>query len=270
MNAADAIAALERYQGELESILSRFNRKRDSITIQPKDDARYREIVLELASLFDDEFASPKIHTAPLLSYFQDSISNFYGSPSYHGVECVKGVVTAALARVRRTPLALKQAQLAAALEGRRDTEAVTQLWDRFHLFARQLRQRHNDRPTLNIDDEYDVQDALHALLRLQYDDVREEEWTPSYAGGAARMDFLLPAAEAVVEVKMTRPSLTAKKLGEELIVDIAKYRQHPQCRALLCLVYDPQGYIANPRGIENDLNSDEEEMAVRVVITPR
>jgi hypothetical protein len=55
-------------------------------------------------------------------------------------------------------------------------------------------------------DDEYDVQDIFHALLRLFVDDIREEEWTPSYAGGASRMDFLLPELETVVEIKKTRP----------------------------------------------------------------
>lgn len=54
----------------------------------------------------------------------------------------------------------------------------------RFHTVARQLRQRHSNRTTLTISDEYDVQDLFHALLRLFFDDIREEEWTPGYAGG--------------------------------------------------------------------------------------
>lgn len=60
----------------------------------------------------------------------------------------------------------------------------------RFHAVTRQLRLRRSGRPTLNVEDEYDAQDLLHALLRLHFDDIRLEEWTPSYAGGAARMDF--------------------------------------------------------------------------------
>lgn len=44
----------------------------------------------------------------------------------------------------------------------------------------------------LFLEDEYDVQDLPHALLLLYFDDVRAEEWTPSYAGKSARMDFLL------------------------------------------------------------------------------
>jgi hypothetical protein len=33
------------------------------------------------------------------------------------------------------------------------------------------------------LKDEYDVQDLLYALLRIFFDDVRPEEWTPSFAG---------------------------------------------------------------------------------------
>jgi hypothetical protein len=65
-------------------------------------------------------------------------------------------------------------------------------IFSRFHRVAKQLRSRHADRSTLEIEDEYDVQDLLHVLLQLYFDDIRKEEWTPSYAGSASRQDFLL------------------------------------------------------------------------------
>ncbi|WP_354352936.1 hypothetical protein [Variovorax boronicumulans] len=91
-------------------------------------------------------------------------------------------------------------------------------------------------------------------------------QWT-SYAGGASRVDFLLPEIEAVVEVKKSRSGLSARELGAQLIVDIVKYERHPNCRTLFCFVYDPDGRIANPRGIENDLNAKQDELTVRVLI---
>ena len=83
-------------------------------------------------------------------------------------------------------------------------------------------------------------------------------------------MDFLLPEIETVVETKMTRPNLSAKQLGEQLIIDIAKYKKHPACRTLFCLVYDPDGRISNPRGVENDLKEDKVQMVVNVMIVPK
>jgi len=94
----------------------------------------------------------------------------------------------------------------------------------------------------------------LHALLTLEHEDIRPEEWTPNYADASSRMDFLLKLEQIVIEAKKTRSGFGARELAEQLTVDIQKYKQHPDCRTLVCFVYDPDGRIANPRGIENDL----------------
>jgi hypothetical protein len=49
------------------------------------------------------------------------------------------------------------------------------------------------------------VQDLIRGLLRIFLNDIRPEEWTPSHAGKSARMDFLMPEVETVLETKMTR-----------------------------------------------------------------
>jgi hypothetical protein len=147
---------------------------------------------------------------------------------------------------------------------------SLERLCEKFHLVARQLRDRHDNRGTLDVDDEYDVQDLLHALLHLHFNDIRPEEWTPSYAGAGSRMDFLLKQEKIIVEVKKTRKGLDAKEVGQQLIVDIQRYQTHPDCKALICFVYDPEGRIANPRGLENDLKKDSDEFKVRVIIAPK
>ncbi|WP_299789036.1 DUF2321 domain-containing protein [uncultured Shewanella sp.] len=146
----------------------------------------------------------------------------------------------------------------------------IEQVCSRFHLISRQLKNRYNDRQTLEIEDEYDTQDLLHALLHIYFDDIRPEEWTPSYAGGCSRVDFLLKQEGIVIEVKKTRKTLKAKHVGEQLIVDIARYQSHPDCNKLLCFVYDPDGWVSNPKGLENDLNQKEDEFQVKVMIVPK
>jgi len=148
-------------------------------------------------------------------------------------------------------------------------SDKVEKLCSRFHTVAGQLEKRHSGRGTLVINDEYDVQDLLHALLKLDFDDVRNEEWTPSYGGGAARMDFLLKKEQIVIEVKMTRVGLGERELGNQLIVDIAKYKGHPDCRTLVCFVYDPDHVLSNPRGLEADLEKLGNGIGVRVLIRP-
>lgn len=147
------------------------------------------------------------------------------------------------------------------------DTE-LENIFNKFHKVARQLRTRHDSRSTLKIEDEYDVQDLLHALLLLHFEDVRPEEWTPSYAGGSVRMDFLLKDEGIVVEVKKTRKSMTAKSLGEELLIDREKYKIHPDCKKMYCFVYDPEGLLGNPNGIKKDLEKGAEDF-IKVFIRP-
>ena len=140
----------------------------------------------------------------------------------------------------------------------------------RFHLAAKQLQERHDKRPTLEIKDEYDVQDFLHSLLQIHFDDIRPEEWTPSYAGSASRMDFLLKSDKFVIEAKITRPGRANKEIANELTIDAARYRTHPDCKSLVCLVYDPSGLIKNPRGFELDLaHLSDPRLAVLSIVVP-
>ncbi|MEK4006403.1 PD-(D/E)XK nuclease domain-containing protein [Paenibacillus sp. FSL H3-0333] len=148
--------------------------------------------------------------------------------------------------------------------------DLILKLCYRFHIIARQLRARHSDRPTLEIEDEYDVQDLFHALLLLDFDDVRPEEWTPSYAGSSSRVDFLLKKEKIIIEIKKTRRGLSAREIGEQLLIDIQRYQSHPDCQMLVCFVYDPEARVANPYGIENDLSREFDGIPVKVIITPK
>src|SRR5271165_113143 len=170
----------------------------------------------------------------------------------------------------RSAPVVVNAPSTHRKARGATDRDVVLMLAERFHGVVRQIRQRHDSRPTLDVADEYDVQDLFHALLTIYFDDIRKEEWAPSYAGGASRMDFLLPEIEAVVEIKMMRPSLSTRQLGEQLIVDIAKYKAHPACCTLFCVVYDADGRISNPRGVENDLRSEDNRLVTHVMIVPK
>lgn len=141
-------------------------------------------------------------------------------------------------------------------------------IFSRFHKVARGLKRRYKNRDTLIIKDEYDVQDLLHSLLLLHFNVVRTEEWTPSYAGSSSRMDFLLKDEKIVIEVKKSRETMTDKDLGNQLIVDIERYQEHPDCETVICFVYDPEGVLGNPTAIANDLNKRHNGF-VEVIIKP-
>ena len=83
-------------------------------------------------------------------------------------------------------------------------------------------------------------------------------------------MDFLIKQEEFVIEVKFASGSLRQKHIGEQLIIDINRYTSHPNCKALYCLVFDPNNHIANPTGLENDLTKKYNALDAHVIVTPK
>ncbi len=152
-------------------------------------------------------------------------------------------------------------------LEPSNNIEKIELICNKFHRVAQQMRSRYANRLTLQINDEYDVQDLFHSLLTLYFEDIRREESNPSYAGANSRSDFLLKPEQTIIEIKKTRAGLKNKQLGEELTLDIQKYQAHPDCKTLVCFVYDPEGKINNPRGLERDLEQTTGNIKVKVFI---
>jgi len=129
----------------------------------------------------------------------------------------------------------------------------------------RARRRRGRDRVQMN--DEYDLQDAVETALRLLVSDVRPEERSPSSAGSSSVIDFLLRKERIAVEVKVTKPGRAEKKIKQEVLVDIHDYKQHPTVDTLVIAVYDLASTFNNPVGFESDLTSCNENLDVRVVV---
>lgn len=156
------------------------------------------------------------------------------------------------------------------AMDEEKPIELLQRIFSKFPSIVKQLGRRHDNRQTIDVSDEYDVQDLLRSLLTLYFDDIRGEEWTPSYAGKSARMDFLLKEENIVLEVKMTRKGLGEKEIGDQLLVDIERYKEHKNCRTLVCFIYDPDGRVVNAKGLINDLTKQSrEDLKVMVFINP-
>jgi hypothetical protein len=148
--------------------------------------------------------------------------------------------------------------------------EILTNLFSKFHRIAQTLRNRHKNKPTLIIQDEYDVQDLLRALLKEHFDDVRDEDYVPSYAGSNSRVDFVLKNEKIVIEVKMTNDKLKDKEVGGQLLIDIGRYKNHPDCKLLILFIYDKGDLIVNKPGLIKDLNGmTSNGLSIRTFINP-
>lgn len=129
------------------------------------------------------------------------------------------------------------------------------------------LTHRRKGSQALSFSTEYDVQDLLHALLRPWVADIRPEEFTPSYAGSTTRMDILLPKYGIVIELKFVRDKNHAKKIGDELIIDISHYQRHPDCRYLWCVIFDQDHLLPNAAGLKNDLEGERSSKEGKVLV---
>lgn len=148
--------------------------------------------------------------------------------------------------------------------------DLIIQICKNFNRFDVDIKRRYGRRNSITITDEYDLQDCLRAILKLFIDDIRPEDYVPSYAGANSRVDFLLPVYGIVIETKMTRKGLSDKEVGEQLTIDFHRYKELKKCNHLISFVYDKDSIITNPHGLVSDLeNLSDEDMKMTVIIAP-
>jgi hypothetical protein len=147
----------------------------------------------------------------------------------------------------------------------------LERIFYRFHRIYLQLQDRYDKRQTIEINDEYDVQNLLHSLLHLYFADIRSEVDLPQFAGKNSRIDFILKQEKIMIEVKKTNQNLKDKQLGSQLIDDIPRYKQYQDASTLIFFIYDPNKLMSNPQGIIDDIETQSNnDFLVKVFIYPR
>ncbi len=104
MATEEILTTLKTYETSLGAILSRFTKTRNAVHIAADDSANFRQIALELRDFFNDELVEGRRYGEMVLNAYANSVSNWLGTPSFHGVETVKDIVTTVLTRVKRSP----------------------------------------------------------------------------------------------------------------------------------------------------------------------
>lgn len=149
--------------------------------------------------------------------------------------------------------------------------DILEQIARNFPIAVRQLKNRRDGKASFDIADEYDVQDIFKCFLYLFFDEVKKEDSVPDFAGSNSRIDFILPKEQIGIEIKKTRKGLDSNKIGEELIIDKARYKKHPDCKFLFCFVYDNEYQIKSAISLENELSDESNsDFGMRVRIFPK
>jgi hypothetical protein len=131
---------------------------------------------------------------------------------------------------------------------------------------ARQLRRRHDQRPSLLLDDRLDLQDLVRSLLPLFSEQVYLESRTPLYAA-QTQLDFLLKPEGLALTVKLAGKGWSEARFLAELAEDAAYYQRRAVCPTLAVFVYDQQGLIRDRSGRESAWTGRQGDLEVRCVI---
>jgi len=107
-------------------------------------------------------------------------------------------------------------------------------------------------------------------LLKLEFEEVGADEWTPPYTAGSPRTTLLIDKDRTAVIAKKTRPGLTPKELAEQVAADAERYAGRAHCTNLFCFIYDPEGRIGSPKRLETDLTSVSDTFTVDVLVAPK
>lgn len=136
----------------------------------------------------------------------------------------------------------------------------------RLPVAIRELRARHAERPPFRVEDVFDLEDLLRAVLPLDFGDVYSECRTPSYAAGT-RTDFLLVTEAIVICTKFVHTEVNERQLEEQWREDVAYYDGHGRCRTLTGFVYDPQGRLSEPRRLETAWAQPNSDLRLKFVV---
>lgn len=121
------------------------------------------------------------------------------------------------------------------------DVAMVERLCRRLPQSARILGTRsRKDKRAFEVEDEYDVQDLLHAVLRAYFKYPVQEDPLPKVAGAkSSRADISIQDLGVLIEVKYARGPQDQRRIFEEHSQDLLLYAQWPHLKTLVLLIYN-------------------------------
>jgi len=132
------------------------------------------------------------------------------------------------------------------------DVSMVERLCRRLPQAAKILGERSRKvKKSLQISDEYDVQDLLHALLRAYLKYSVQEDPLPKVAGtSSGRADISIEDLGVLIEVKYVYGPSDQKRIFDDLSQDLLLYTQWAPLRVLIYLIYNSAD-LRDPESLE-------------------
>ena len=151
------------------------------------------------------------------------------------------------------------------------DNDCLLQYLQNFYMFLEALTEKKIDKRStikledfqnLKIENEYDLQHFMYAVLKPLYPDIRKEVSEDSGVG-TVRADLKIPCLEVSIEAKCTRENMSLKKLTEEIEADIVHYKDSN----IVFFIYDRAKIIQDRQNYENHFNHVFDGKKIKVII---
>lgn len=136
---------------------------------------------------------------------------------------------------------------------------------------SREYLRRKKNNEVVKIKNEKDLQDFLFILMKPTFPDIKSEVYCPPVGIVGRIPDFVFPKTNVILETKFVRDEKHAKKVLEEVMIDIESFYVYPNCKIMIFYIFDPSRFITDPGVWETDLNGirqiRDRTFEVRVVI---
>ena len=114
----------------------------------------------------------------------------------------------------------------------------------------------------IHIENEYDLQHLLYAVIKPLCPDARKEVSDDSGVG-TVRSDIKIFSLNTIIEAKCTRISTNLKRLTEEIEADIVHYKAD----YIFFYIYDKEKIIKDRQAFETNFNRSFDGKEVRIII---
>ena len=143
-------------------------------------------------------------------------------------------------------------------------------IFNRFHISALSLKNRHAQRIPFEISDEYDVQDILKPFLKIHFKVLVKEEITKKFGNKNPRIDFLLIDENIGIEVKYVKKN-NKSIIIDQILADKELYSVDDRILELYFFIYDPDYLIDNRNKFIKDLEEFKNPAInkIKIIIKP-
>lgn len=124
---------------------------------------------------------------------------------------------------------------------------------DKFSTAAKPLLIRRKNKPRIKFNDEYDIQDVLHTILKPFFPSIKSEEVVSGGSKRFLKIDFLITSEKIGIECKFVKSNLKIDKIKAQINDDIQTYHQHQDCSTLIFFLYDKNQIIVDPDSLEKE-----------------